>query len=57
MRRTVLLLVSMATAVLLASGVALAMPSETPDETPMLNGPVRTIAQVGTNIWVGGNFD
>jgi Ca2+-binding RTX toxin-like protein len=57
MRKSVLLLVSMALAVLLASGVAFAMPSETPDETPMLNGPVRTIAQVGTNIWVGGNFN
>jgi hypothetical protein len=56
MRRAVLLPVSMAVAVLLASGVALALPSETPDATPMLNGPVRTIEKVGNNIWVGGNF-
>jgi hypothetical protein len=56
MRRIVLLLASMVLAVLLASGVALALPSETPDPTPMVNGPVRTFAQVGNNIWVGGNF-
>ena len=41
---------------LLASGAALALPSETPDDTPMLNGPARTFAQVGDNLWVGGNF-
>jgi hypothetical protein len=58
MRKSVLLMVSMAAAVLLASGAAFALPSEVPDETPMLNGPVRTFAQVpGTDLlWVGGNF-
>jgi hypothetical protein len=56
MRRTALLLASMALAVLSASGIALALPSETPNDTPMLNGPVRSIAQVGPNTWVGGNF-
>jgi Ca2+-binding RTX toxin-like protein len=56
MRKTVLLIVSMATAVFLAGGAALALPSEVPDETPMLNGPVRTIEKVGDNLWVGGNF-
>ena len=56
MRRTVLLLASVALAVVLASGAALALPSETPDDTPMLNGPVRAFAQVGDNVWVGGNF-
>jgi hypothetical protein len=56
MRRTVLLLASMALAMLLACGVALALPSETPDQTPMVNGTVRAIEQVGTNIWLGGNF-
>jgi hypothetical protein len=56
MRRTVLLLVSMAVAMLLACGVALALPSGTPDETPMVNGTVRAIEQVGTNIWLGGRF-
>ncbi len=56
MRRTGLLLASVAIAVLVASGVALALPSETPDETPVLDGPVRAFAKVGTNVWVGGNF-
>src|SRR5829696_3622960 len=57
MRKTVLLLASMALAMFLACGVALAaLPSETPDETPMVNGTVRAIEQVGTNIWVGGKF-
>jgi hypothetical protein len=57
MRKSVLLLASMAMAMFLACGVALAaLPSETPDETLMLNGTVRAIEQVGTNIWVGGKF-
>jgi hypothetical protein len=56
MRRTVLLLASMALAMLLACGVALALPSETPDQTPMVNGTVRAIEQVGTNTWVAGKF-
>src|ERR687897_1657823 len=56
MRRIVLLLASMGLAMLLACGVALALPSETPDQTPMVNGTVRAIEQVGTNIWVGGKF-
>jgi hypothetical protein len=54
--RRILLLVTVASAMVLASGVALAQPSETPDETLMVNGPVRTIEQVGTNLWVGGKF-
>jgi hypothetical protein len=33
-----------------------AIPSETPEQTPMVNGTVRAIEQVGTNIWVGGKF-
>ena len=41
---------------LLACGVALALPSQTPDQTPMVNGTVRAIEQVGTNIWLGGKF-
>ena len=57
MRRTVLLLVSTAVAMLLlACGAALALPSGTPDKTPMVNGTVRAIEQVGTNIWLGGKF-
>jgi hypothetical protein len=38
------------------SGTALALPSEKPDNTPEVDGRVRTIEQVGTNVWVGGNF-
>src|SRR5919206_4237755 len=57
MSRTVLLLASMAIAMLLASGVALALPSKPdPDQTPMVNGTVRAIEQVGTNVWLGGKF-
>jgi hypothetical protein len=57
MRRIVLVLASMSLGVLLACGVALALPSETrPDNTPMVNGTVRAIEQVGTNIWLGGKF-
>ena len=33
-----------------------AMLPETLDETLMVNGTVRAIEQVGTNIWVGGKF-
>src|SRR5215207_4716837 len=33
-----------------------AMLPETPDQTPMVNGTVRAIEQVGANIWLGGKF-
>jgi hypothetical protein len=56
MRRSLLLVSTMALALIVVSGVALALPSETPDQTPMVNGTVRAIKQVGTNIWVGGKF-
>ncbi len=56
MRRTLLLLLSMAVALLLASGAVVALPSEKPDDTPMIDGRVRAIEQVGTNIWIGGHF-
>src|SRR5918999_6232175 len=56
MRRTVLVMFSTAVALLLASGAVVALPSETPDNTPMVDGRVRAIEQVGTNIWVGGRF-
>src|ERR671917_1351727 len=55
-RRTLLLLLSAAVALLLASGAVLALPSEKPDDTPMVDGRVKAIEQVGTNIWVGGRF-
>src|ERR671911_549513 len=38
------------------SGSALALPSEVPDDTPMVDGRVRAIEQVGTNVWLGGKF-
>src|SRR5215218_437155 len=56
MRRTSLLLLSAAVALLFASGAVLALPSEKPDATPMVDGRVRAIEQVGTNIWLGGRF-
>src|ERR671910_890768 len=55
-KRMVLVVSAIVAAVLLACGAALALPSETPDQTLMLNGPVRAIEQVGNNVWVGGNF-
>ena len=56
LRRTLLLLFSTVAALFLASGAALTLPSEKPDETPMVNGTVRAIEQVGTNVWLGGKF-
>jgi hypothetical protein len=56
MKRTIVLLATMSLTLLVASATALALPSETPDQTPMVNGTVRAIEQVGTNIWVGGKF-
>ncbi len=56
MRRTILLLFSAMVALLLASGAVVALPAEKPDDTPMIDGRVRAIEQVGTNIWVGGRF-
>jgi hypothetical protein len=50
MRKTVLLALSTAVALLFASGAVLALPSEKPDKSPMVNGRVRDIEQVGTNI-------
>jgi hypothetical protein len=55
-RRTVLSLLSTMVALLFAGGAVLALPSEKADKTPMVNGRVRAIDQVGTNIWLGGTF-
>ena len=38
------------------SGAALALPSQKPDNTPMVDGRVRAIKQVGTNVWLGGRI-
>src|SRR5918998_2109860 len=56
MRRTIILLFSTAAALLLASGAALALPSEISDDTPMVDGRVRAIEQLGTNVWLGGRI-
>jgi hypothetical protein len=56
MRRIFVLLFSTVGALLLASVAVLALPSEKPDDTPMIDGRVRAIEQVGTNIWIGGHF-
>ena len=55
-RRAALLLAAIAAAALVLAGIAAALPSEIPDDTPMVNGPVRAIDQVGSNVWVGGQF-
>jgi hypothetical protein len=46
------------TAIMLAlpDSALAALPSERPDITPMVDGRVKAIEQVGTNIWVGGRF-
>jgi len=46
----------MVLATLLGTGAALALPSDKPDDTPMVDGRVRAIEQVGSNIWLGGQF-
>ena len=56
MWRAVLTLAAVMTTVLVASAGASALPSETPDDTLIVNGTVRAIDQVGRNVWVGGNF-
>jgi hypothetical protein len=55
-RRTVLSLLSTVVALLFAAGTVLALPAEKADKTQMVNGTVRAIEQVGTNIWLGGKF-
>ena len=59
-KRTVVAAMTVVVAVALAlpASALAALPSELPDQTLMVNGPVRTFAQVpGTNLlWVGGNF-
>ncbi len=41
-----------------SGGIVRVLPSKTPNDTPMLNGPVRTFAQVpGTDLlWVGSSL-
>jgi hypothetical protein len=35
---------------------AFALPPQQPDSTWMVNGPVRSLTQVGPTIWIGGSF-
>jgi hypothetical protein len=46
------------TAIMLAlpESALAALPSEVPDRTLMVDGRVKAIEQVGTNIWLGGRF-
>ncbi|MEX1263977.1 MAG: hypothetical protein WEE66_08600 [Actinomycetota bacterium] len=44
------------TATLLTGGVARAMPSTTPTNAYGVDGKVRAVLQVGSNVWVGGRF-
>src|SRR3712207_1062978 len=55
-RANLLAVALMVAAMLALPATALALPSETPDETPEVDGRVRAIEQVGTNVWVGGKF-
>jgi hypothetical protein len=56
-RRTFVAALIVFTALMLAlPESALALPSEIPDNTPMVDGRVRAIEQVGTNVWLGGKF-
>jgi Ca2+-binding RTX toxin-like protein len=56
MKRALVVATATLVAVVALSAAALAAPSEIPDKTPMVNGPVRSIAQVGKYVWLGGNF-
>src|SRR5215210_2671779 len=56
-RRTFVAAIAVFTAIMLAlPAAALALPAETPDNTPMVEGRVRAIEQVDSNIWLGGQF-
>jgi len=59
MRRTIRAAIAAMAAVLvpfIAPATAQALPLTQPDPTAMVNGPVRTIAQAGSVVWVGGSF-
>jgi hypothetical protein len=50
------LLILAAALLVTASGVALALPGTSPDDTLGTNGKVRALLQVGNVMWVGGQF-
>jgi putative pyrroloquinoline-quinone binding quinoprotein len=51
-----LVLVLAAIMLALPKSALAALPSEIPDRTSMVDGRVRAIEQVGSNIWLGGSF-
>jgi hypothetical protein len=56
-RRALVAAMVVFTAIMMAlPASAFALPSEKPDRTPMVDGRVRAIEQVGTNIWLGGSI-
>ena len=54
--RRITLFGSIVALMVLSAPRALALPSQQPDDTWMVNGPVRTIERVGSTIWIGGSF-
>jgi outer membrane protein assembly factor BamB len=49
-------LVTIVALVMLSAPPAHALPSQQPDETWMVNGPVRALERVKGTIWIGGSF-
>ena len=54
--RVVLVVLAAALLQSLSPVTAGAVPLKQPDDTAMVNGPVRTIAQAGSVVWLGGSF-
>ncbi len=54
--RTLAPLPLVAAMLLAATPARAALPSTQPDDTGMLNGKVRAIAQAGGHVWIGGSF-
>jgi Tol biopolymer transport system component len=54
--RPVLIVPSVVAFLALTASFAQALPAGAPDDTGMVNGPVRTIVQAGNLVWAGGNF-
>ena len=49
-------MVVLTTIMLALPASALALPFQTPDNTPRVEGRVGAIEQVGTNVWLGGRI-
>ena len=50
------LIASIVALTVISAPPTLALPSQQPDSTWMVNGPVRTLERVGSTIWIGGSF-